>query len=690
MKNAKRLVSLLVAVMLIASIGVAALAAPAPTTYTITLNGTEEGQAFRVAKIFDLTYSGTANAYTIADGWADFFAAGGAGAAYIVDSNNAAGELNRITVGSATKYINITDDNVAEFSVKARAYAEANWASLPTAGKTEVNAAAAPETSTTITVGTPGYWMVYCTTDGYTDTKPGYSTVVTLTNVRPTVDAEMKAQIPGTPVKDFTDFDNKADQDGRQIGDVVGFIVDNAEVAISVNEEWHYQVFGDTMGTGLTFNNDLRIRLIPPGSPAVPVELAIGTDIKVVDWAVLNPTSGTINTTNFGTYGAVAYNPATNPSAFLIYLDTKALNEGTVDYHGYTIELTYSATINSEAGNTITNELTYGNDGTYDDPSKPLNPIPHPPVSKVQTWVNKVSVDKIIAGTEKIGAAAVPAYDYANNTMTENGTVPANTSITLTGVTQTVGGVVYVQIKYGTGTNETTTYIRADDYTGDKLAGAKFVLFRTSYQAVKTNKANVVLYSNYDPETTSSVTVADMNTPLELVGSASVTTYDTSTNPVTETTTAWHKVKYQGVEYFVKAADTGAEETISNVKEYYRLAGGKITWVENVNDATELTTSTTAMIEFNGLADGTYYLEETEAPDGYNKLPQPIQVVLAHTTNNGDGVGVNVVVPVANTTGNPLPSTGGIGTTIFYVLGGILLVGASVLLVTRRRVSSMN
>lgn len=117
-----------------------------------------------------------------------------------------------------------------------------------------------------------------------------------------------------------------------------------------------------------------------------------------------------------------------------------------------------------------------------------------------------------------------------------------------------------------------------------------------------------------------------------------------------------------------------------------------------------------AVIE--GLDGGTpYYLEEKKAPDGYNKLDGRIPVILSDEAvdekHNGsveikdaDGklLGSTVAtvqndkymsggIQVINQTGSLLPSTGGIGTTIFYVIGGILVVGAGILLVTKKRMS---
>lgn len=113
---------------------------------------------------------------------------------------------------------------------------------------------------------------------------------------------------------------------------------------------------------------------------------------------------------------------------------------------------------------------------------------------------------------------------------------------------------------------------------------------------------------------------------------------------------------------------------------------GTITWPAN----TVLTTNAQGKIKISGLDSDTYYLREIKAPAGYNTLKQDVEVVITGATK-GEGSDLTyktVLAEIQNLSGTELPSTGGIGTTIFYVLGSIFVVAAGVLLVTKKRMSS--
>ena len=137
---------------------------------------------------------------------------------------------------------------------------------------------------------------------------------------------------------------------------------------------------------------------------------------------------------------------------------------------------------------------------------------------------------------------------------------------------------------------------------------------------------------------------------------------------------------------FVLYKEEKTGETVSKVYYHWNKTAKKVEWVTNMTDATVVTTNDQGEATFNGLADGTYYLVETEAPAGYNPLTEPVEVTVEGSST--ETAKLSVTAEVANKTGTTLPSTGGMGTTIFYVLGSALVLGAVVLLVTKKRMST--
>ena len=143
-------------------------------------------------------------------------------------------------------------------------------------------------------------------------------------------------------------------------------------------------------------------------------------------------------------------------------------------------------------------------------------------------------------------------------------------------------------------------------------------------------------------------------------------------------------VKLPGAEFVLYKKVPGAS---GEVTQYYKQddTTKAVTWVDTIAEATRVTTGNNGEAFFEGLADGTYYLVETKAPAGYNRLTEAKDVTV--TGSITDATRLSVTAEVANNTGTLLPSTGGMGTTVFYVLGAVLVVGAGVLLVTKKRMS---
>lgn len=141
-------------------------------------------------------------------------------------------------------------------------------------------------------------------------------------------------------------------------------------------------------------------------------------------------------------------------------------------------------------------------------------------------------------------------------------------------------------------------------------------------------------------------------------------------------------------------------------------------WVERYGDQNVILTSAAdGTFKIAGLDDGTYYLREIQAPNGYNLLENDVELVITADTANGqdwnsgiatdaltgltitvdNGAAQNgdldtgiVNVTVENNQGATLPETGGMGTTLFYIIGGLLVVGAGILLVVRIRMKAHN
>ena len=141
--------------------------------------------------------------------------------------------------------------------------------------------------------------------------------------------------------------------------------------------------------------------------------------------------------------------------------------------------------------------------------------------------------------------------------------------------------------------------------------------------------------------------------------------------------------KLSGAEFvlYKKAADS------SNLYYKWNDATNKVEWVAAKDVATKKTTDSNGAAYFEGLADGTYYLEETKAPAGYNPLSEPKEIKV--TGSDTDDSKLTIKEGVANSTGTILPSTGGMGTTFFYVIGGIFVLASVVLLITRKRMEKV-
>ena len=176
----------------------------------------------------------------------------------------------------------------------------------------------------------------------------------------------------------------------------------------------------------------------------------------------------------------------------------------------------------------------------------------------------------------------------------------------------------------------------------------------------------------------------------------------------TKTTTLYYSVTIQKFTGDATAATRlkGAgfkvydDETAGNQIKLTSNANGKA--VVDTNGSTDaVLVDDNGQLVISGLDVGTYWLEEAVVPAGYNKPAGRIKITIADkdltddaaeitpsaeiTFGEGDAV---TAIGVENKSGNVLPSTGGIGTTIFYTVGAVLMASALVLLITKKKMSA--
>lgn len=134
-------------------------------------------------------------------------------------------------------------------------------------------------------------------------------------------------------------------------------------------------------------------------------------------------------------------------------------------------------------------------------------------------------------------------------------------------------------------------------------------------------------------------------------------------------------------------ADNGAETVLEGAtfvlknaeNKYYSFADGKVSWVNDIGAATPKVSDELGKFSFYGIASGTYTLVETAAPEGF--------VGAGDTEITVDRDMTDVKVENIKAVGGLLPSTGGTGTTMLYLVGAVLILGAGVMMVARKKQS---
>lgn len=176
-------------------------------------------------------------------------------------------------------------------------------------------------------------------------------------------------------------------------------------------------------------------------------------------------------------------------------------------------------------------------------------------------------------------------------------------------------------------------------------------------------------------------------------GDSSVTTHKTTTTKTYEIPVFKYTEKTVGAKTGLPNAEFTLSKNIdgTNPIELVDITNGATEGkyrVAKTGDTTKVITLATGKFTIQGLDADTYYLTETKQPDGYNKLTTPVTIVIKEDgtiTVGSETITSTNPVKVENKSGSLLPSTGGMGTTLFYIFGAILVIGSGVVLITKKR-----
>lgn len=205
---------------------------------------------------------------------------------------------------------------------------------------------------------------------------------------------------------------------------------------------------------------------------------------------------------------------------------------------------------------------------------------------------------------------------------------------------------------------------------------------KVNNKAVVTEKNSATLEYGNKPDETTTTTPSEAKTP----------TYHLDINK----TKKGSDEKLAGAKFSLYTSETDAKNGTNPIK----VTGSNGNYVVDSESTTTEFESVESIdgkgynLRVNGLAEGTYYLVETKAPDGFNKLTAPIVIKITKSTDTDvnnwtiskDGTPeTDKIIDVENSTGSMLPSTGGMGTIAFTVVAALLVLGVAVSFIRDRK-----
>lgn len=483
-----------------------------------------------------------------------------------------------------------------------------------------------------ITVTGSGYYLVK-DKDGSVNTANGaYSRF--MLEVVGDATATVKSEVPSGDKKVYVNGTELGDANNASIGSHVSYQI-TSKVPNYVGYNYYYFIMNDTLSEGLTFD----------GASSVAVKIGNTVLVQGTDYYV--------------------YTENVAPKTFrLAFADIMKYEVGA------DIVVTYSATVNDKAvvgttGNPNTWNLQYSNnpDDTFDGERPDGEKTPGLPADEENEALGQTPDEKTLTYVTELDITK-----YANSVAEDH--LLAGAEFTLTGTSKQV---VLNTVDYYEASKEGTYYLLLDGtYTETAPIGTDYVEIGVGTEETKTGYIK--------------------NAEGEYV-------------VPTETDAYVGQTLYKLVK--------GTADTYADVNTKYEKKTATETTYVDALVSIELTTGKDGKISFKDLGAGTYTLTETVTPDGFNTI-EPITIVIGFEApsdvtdgtekckwimtwngeplsdkpdENTEGTGI-FAQNVINNSGSLLPSTGGIGTTIFYVVGGILVIGAGILLVAKKRMSN--
>lgn len=236
-------------------------------------------------------------------------------------------------------------------------------------------------------------------------------------------------------------------------------------------------------------------------------------------------------------------------------------------------------------------------------------------------------------------------------------------------------------------TLDLSAWIKAQQTDNKGAAFTVTYYAKVNANAVVTEKNSASLEYGNDPQNTTTTTPSEAKTP----------TYPLQIHKLikgqTSSYLAGATFRIYGTEQDAKAntnpigvKGSNGSYTVDKTSQEYDMV--------SIGDGT--TVGTGMNLKLNGLKAGTYWLVETDAPDGYNGITAPIKITITKsndtevnnwTISKGDDVVEDKIIDIENSTGTILPGTGGMGTVLFTVVGVVLalLIGASFVISRRKR-----